>query len=97
MFIMFESMADVIANLILWQMFKPLLFMSDGIDMRTDAMALVVFVTDVIVTYVLIWWLMLLSLDVEFCLADVIANVGNHFKLLQGHLPMADVIAIVTC
>ena len=66
MFIMFESMADVIANLILWQMFKPLLFMSDGIDMRTDVMALVVFVTDVIVTYVLIWWLMLLSLDVEF-------------------------------
>ena len=35
----------------LWQMFKPLLFMSDGIDV----MALVVYVTDVIVTYILIW------------------------------------------
>ena len=57
-------MADVIANLIF--VFKPLLFMSDWIDMRPDVMALVVYVTDVVVTYILIWWLMLLSLDVEF-------------------------------
>ena len=52
--IMFERMADVNANLLfLWQMFLPLLFMSDGIGMRPDVMALI-FVTDVVVTCVFV-------------------------------------------
>ena len=45
----------LLPTLFLWQMFKPLLFMSDGIDMRPDVMALVIYVTDVVVTYILIW------------------------------------------
>ena len=64
---------------LLWQMFWPLLFMSDGIDMRPDVMALIFcdwccchlcicLVTDVVVTF-----------EVEFCLTDVIANV-EHFN-----------------
>ena len=38
----------------LWQLFWPLVFMSDGIDMRPNVMALV-FVTDVVVICVFVW------------------------------------------
>ena len=76
MFVMFERMADVIANL--------------------------VFVADVLATVIHVWWnwhearcygLGLLCdwcychFDVKFCLADVIANVGNHFNCCKGTCP----------
>ena len=56
-----------------------------------------VYVTDVVVTYVFIYLVtdVIVTFD-DIFLADVIANVGT-LQLLQGHLPMADVIAIDTC
>ena len=69
--------------------------MSDRIDMKPDVMALV-FVTDVVVTYVFIWWLMLLSL-LRLILFGRCYSQCWTLQLLQGHLAMADGIAIGTC
>ena len=77
-FVLFERMADVIANLVFVADVLATVFMSGGIDMRQDVMAMVC-VTDFVVTYVFIYLVtgVVATFDVKFCLADVIANVGN--------------------
>ena len=85
MFVIFERMADIIANLVFVADVLATVFMSGGIDMRPDVVALVC-VTDVVVTYVFIYLVtgVVVTFDVKFCLADVIANVGNTSTIARA-------------
>ena len=87
-------MADVVANLFLWQMIWPLLFMSDGTDMRPDVMALII--CDWCCCHIV-------YLFGDWCIVTVEVNLFGRcygqcwtLQLLQGHLPMAGAIAIGT-